>query len=88
MIGRGGWSRAAAWRVEIPPIGDASLRDFALSPSVEATLRRWQCKPLDGKARLNTAEWWQTKEAATAQQAQGCPATRKNGRSGLLKSSH
>jgi hypothetical protein len=24
----------------------------------EAKLRRWGCKPLEGKGALNTAEWW------------------------------
>jgi hypothetical protein len=24
----------------------------------EAKLRRWGCKPLEGKGELNTAEWW------------------------------
>ena len=24
----------------------------------EAKLRRWKCKPLEGKGQLNTAEWW------------------------------
>jgi hypothetical protein len=26
----------------------------------EAKLRHYGCKPLEGKGRLNTAEWWQT----------------------------
>jgi len=24
----------------------------------EAKLRRWGCRPMEGKGRLNTAEWW------------------------------
>jgi hypothetical protein len=24
----------------------------------EAKLRQWQCRPLEGKGHLNTAEWW------------------------------
>jgi len=24
----------------------------------EAKLRRWHCRPLEGKGPLNTAEWW------------------------------
>jgi hypothetical protein len=24
----------------------------------ETTLRRWRCRPLEGKGPLNTAEWW------------------------------
>lgn len=24
----------------------------------EGKLRRWACRPMDGKGRLNTAEWW------------------------------
>ena len=25
----------------------------------EARLKRYKCKPLEGKGQLNTAEWWQ-----------------------------
>lgn len=26
----------------------------------EAKLRRWGCSPLEGKGKLNTAEWWRS----------------------------
>jgi hypothetical protein len=32
---------------------------FLSRPEWEATLKAFGCKPLEGKGRLNTAEWWQ-----------------------------
>lgn len=37
------------------------IRDRSLDRSTwEAKLRRWGCEPLEGKGKLNTAEWWRS----------------------------